>query len=106
MLKSRTLEPQNSDSLQSTPARGSDTLRVWAAGVDYTRDASIGPSSIEQASELLRKLRSSMRFIIGNTSRAPPPALADVELSIVRDFLQIFSDEPGGEVHSPPAEPA
>ncbi|WOO76802.1 Isoleucine--tRNA ligase [Vanrija pseudolonga] len=72
---------------KSTPARGSDTLRVWAAGVDYTRDASIGPSSIEHASELLRKLRSSMRFIIGNTSRAPPPALADVELSIAERYI-------------------
>lgn len=68
---------------QSTTAYGSDTLRVWAAGIDYTRDASIGPTSISHAAEILRKLRSALRFILGNIGTAKPLPLSEVELSLV-----------------------
>jgi isoleucyl-tRNA synthetase len=45
---------------------GADTLRVWAASVDFTRDVSVGPSAIQHASEMLRKWRSAMRFMLAN----------------------------------------
>lgn len=45
---------------------GADTIRLWAASVDYTRDVSIGPSALRHSSETLRKLRSSARFMLGN----------------------------------------
>jgi isoleucyl-tRNA synthetase len=73
---------------QSTPAHGSDVLRVWAAGVDYTRDNSIGPSSISAAAEQLRKLRSALRFMLGNTATAPSLSLSEVQLSLVSYWSQ------------------
>lgn len=51
---------------QNQPGQGADTLRTWAASVDYTRDVSIGPSAIKHASETLRKIRSAMRFLLAN----------------------------------------
>ncbi|KAI0293979.1 tRNA synthetases class I-domain-containing protein [Russula brevipes] len=48
------------------PVYGADTLRLWAATVEYWRDMSIGPKILEQASESLRKIRNSARFILGN----------------------------------------
>ena len=48
------------------PVYGADTLRLWAATVEYWRDMSISPKILEQASESLRKIRNSARFILGN----------------------------------------
>lgn len=66
---------------QGKPGQGADTLRVWGASVDYTRDVSIGPSAIKHASETLRKIRSAMRFLLANAGDAKP--LESVELSLV-----------------------
>lgn len=52
------------------PAYGADTLRLWAATVEYWRDMSISPKILEQASESLRKIRNSARFILGNSGDA------------------------------------
>ncbi|GMK54006.1 hypothetical protein CspeluHIS016_0105920 [Cutaneotrichosporon spelunceum] len=68
-------------------AFGSDTLRVWAAGTDYTRDASIGPSSISHAAELLRKLRSTLRFMLANTANATTPPVEEAQLTLVDRYV-------------------
>lgn len=52
------------------PAYGADTLRLWAATVEYWRDMSISPKILEQPSESLRKIRNSARFILGNIGDA------------------------------------
>jgi isoleucyl-tRNA synthetase len=52
------------------PAYGADTLRLWVATVEYWRDMSISPKILEQASESLRKIRNSARFILGNIGDA------------------------------------
>jgi isoleucyl-tRNA synthetase len=69
--------------VQEKPGQGADTLRVWAASVDYTRDVSIGPNAIKHASESLRKIRSAMRFLLANTSGETARALSEVELGPV-----------------------
>lgn len=43
-----------------------DVLRLWAAGVDYTKDVAVGPSALAQVSESVRRLRNTARFILGN----------------------------------------
>ncbi|KAF8317206.1 isoleucyl-tRNA synthetase [Clavulina sp. PMI_390] len=48
------------------PAYGVDVLRLWAAGVDYTKDVSVGPTSLAQVAEHVRKLRNTARFMLGN----------------------------------------
>jgi isoleucyl-tRNA synthetase len=41
-------------------------LRLWAATVEYWRDAALGPTVLAQAAEALRKMRNSARFMLGN----------------------------------------
>lgn len=60
---------------------------MWAAGTDYTRDASIGPSSISHAAELLRKLRSTLRFMLANVTNANPLPLREAELTLVERYI-------------------
>lgn len=62
--------------------KGSDVLRLWAASVDYTRDVSMGPSATAHASESLRKIRSALRFMLANMSKAE-----NHELSLVSRLL-------------------
>ncbi|TCD67808.1 isoleucine-tRNA ligase [Steccherinum ochraceum] len=48
------------------PAYGADILRLWAASTTYWHDTSIGPKTLAQAEEMYRKLRNSLRFVLGN----------------------------------------
>lgn len=45
---------------------GADVLRLWAASVDYTNDVKIGDNIVQQLVEVYRKVRNSVRFILGN----------------------------------------
>ncbi|CAO3617646.1 unnamed protein product [Cunninghamella blakesleeana] len=51
---------------KKNPAYGSDVLRMWVANCEYTRDVNIGPNIIAQVSELMRKIRTTARFMLGN----------------------------------------
>ncbi|GAB5368908.1 hypothetical protein AAMO2058_001359700 [Amorphochlora amoebiformis] len=44
---------------------GADVLRLWVASSDYTQDVNIGPETISRASGQYRKIRNTLRFIIG-----------------------------------------
>nr|XP_019003999.1 isoleucine-tRNA ligase [Kwoniella mangroviensis CBS 8507]OCF67460.1 isoleucine-tRNA ligase [Kwoniella mangroviensis CBS 8507] len=70
---------------QFTP-RGADILRLWTASVDYTNDVSIGPTSISNATEAMRKLRNTLRYLIANTS-AQHEALSDVSLRPIDRYI-------------------
>jgi isoleucyl-tRNA synthetase len=59
-------------SKKAQPAYGADTLRLWVAGVDYTADVSIGDSIIKQTSDTYRKLRNTLRFLLGSISDFNP----------------------------------
>jgi isoleucyl-tRNA synthetase len=48
------------------PAYGADTLRLWVAGVDYSNDVSVGPNILKGISDSYRKLRNTLRFILGS----------------------------------------
>jgi isoleucyl-tRNA synthetase len=61
------------------PAYGADVLRVWAASTDYTRDIRIGATSIAAASDNLRKLRNTCRFLLGNLADFKPERHAVAE---------------------------
>ena len=47
------------------PGYGADTLRLWVASTDYSGDVSIGMNIIKQTSEAYRKLRGTIRFLMG-----------------------------------------
>ncbi len=46
--------------------RGADILRLWTAANDVTRDGRFSWDSIEQVSEAYRRIRNTLRFLLGN----------------------------------------
>lgn len=51
---------------KEAPAYGADVLRLWVSSVDYTGDVMIGPQIIRQMSEIYRKLRGTLRYLLAN----------------------------------------
>lgn len=51
---------------QEAPAYGADVLRLWVSSVDYTGDVMIGPQILRQMSEIYRKLRGTLRYLLAN----------------------------------------
>lgn len=51
---------------QKTPSYGADVLRLWVSSVDYTGDVLIGPQVLRQMSDIYRKLRGTLRFLLAN----------------------------------------
>ncbi|KAF7837821.1 isoleucine--tRNA ligase, chloroplastic/mitochondrial [Senna tora] len=51
---------------KEAPAYGADVLRLWVSSVDYTGDVMIGPQILRQMSEIYRKLRGTLRYLLAN----------------------------------------
>lgn len=47
---------------------GADILRLWVASVDYESDVKVDMNTLNQISEVYRKIRNTMRFLLANTS--------------------------------------
>ena len=47
---------------------GADILRLWAATSDYTSDMRIGDSNLKQTADQYRKIRNTIRFMLGYTN--------------------------------------
>jgi isoleucyl-tRNA synthetase len=45
---------------------GADILRLWVASADYTDDQRIGPEILKSNVEAYRKLRNTLRYILGS----------------------------------------
>lgn len=45
---------------------GADVLRLWVAQTDYTADQRIGPEILKGVSDSYRRLRNTMRFMLGS----------------------------------------
>ncbi|KAG5555044.1 hypothetical protein RHGRI_012551 [Rhododendron griersonianum] len=48
------------------PSYGADVLRLWVSSVDYTGDVMIGSQVLRQMSDVYRKLRGTLRFLLAN----------------------------------------
>ncbi|WP_179380255.1 isoleucine--tRNA ligase [Jannaschia marina] len=60
---------------------GADILRLWVAQVDYTADHRIGPEILKGVADSYRRLRNTMRFMLGSmTDEAPLDTLEMPEL--------------------------
>lgn len=57
---------------KTEPAYGADVLRLWVASVDYTSDVLIGDRIIGQVADVYRKIRFTLRYILGNLSDFNP----------------------------------
>src|SRR6185503_14540714 len=47
-------------------ASGADILRLWVAAVDYSDDQRIGPEILKTVVDTYRKLRNTLRWILGS----------------------------------------
>eukprot|EP00271_Cylindrocystis_brebissonii_P017869 TRINITY_DN4844_c0_g1_i1.p1 TRINITY_DN4844_c0_g1~~TRINITY_DN4844_c0_g1_i1.p1 ORF type:complete len:1233 (-),score=240.75 TRINITY_DN4844_c0_g1_i1:598-4296(-) len=56
------------------PGYGADVLRLWVSSVDYTGDVLIGQQIIRQMADVYRKLRGTLRFLLGNLYDWTPEA--------------------------------
>ncbi|KAL4642936.1 hypothetical protein ACB092_02G055700 [Castanea dentata] len=51
---------------KEAPGYGADVLRLWVSSVDYTGDVLIGPQVLRQMSDIYRKLRGTLRYLLAN----------------------------------------
>ena len=51
---------------------GADILRLWVASVDYTDDQRIGPEILKAVSDNYRKLRNTIRWMLGTLAHREP----------------------------------
>ncbi|MBI4355135.1 MAG: isoleucine--tRNA ligase [Candidatus Omnitrophica bacterium] len=47
-------------------ASGADILRLWVASCDYAEDVRLSPQILERIAEGYRKIRNTLRFMLGN----------------------------------------
>ncbi len=62
------------DPLKVMGQLGADILRLWVASVDYTSDVRISDKMIQQVSETYRKIRNTLRFMLGTLNDFDPAA--------------------------------
>lgn len=48
------------------PPYGADLLRLWVSSVDYSADVPIGQNILKQLADSYRKIRNTIRFLLGN----------------------------------------
>ncbi|WP_438446331.1 isoleucine--tRNA ligase [Gorillibacterium sp. sgz5001074] len=51
---------------------GADILRLWVASTDYQADQRISDNILNQTSEVYRKIRNTLRFLLGNLTGFNP----------------------------------
>ena len=59
-------------------ASGADILRLWVAASDYSDDLRIGPEILKTFSETYRKLRNTIRWMLGSLAHHDGSPLPDV----------------------------
>ena len=47
---------------------GADILRLWVVGSDYSEDLRIGPEILKSNADIYRRLRNTLRYLLGNLS--------------------------------------
>ena len=63
---------------------GADILRLWVAQTDYTNDQRIGPEILKGTADSYRRLRNTMRFLLGNLSH-----FSDADRVAVEDMPEL-----------------
>lgn len=62
------------DPAESAEKHGADVLRLWAASVDYEADMPCGENLLKQIAETYRRIRNTLRFLLGNLYDYDPNA--------------------------------
>jgi isoleucyl-tRNA synthetase len=76
---------------------GADILRLWVASTDYVDDQRIGPEILKSNVEAYRKLRNTLRYILGaldgwdEAERLPPKDMPELERYILHQLAELHS---------------
>ncbi|MEM8784571.1 MAG: isoleucine--tRNA ligase [Pseudomonadota bacterium] len=74
---------------------GADILRLWVAGADYTEDLRLGPEIIKGSSDAYRRLRNTMRYLLGalagftEAERLAPADMPELERWVLHRLTEI-----------------
>ena len=67
---------------------GADVLRLWVAGSDYTSDIRIGETILSETVDTYRRIRNTIRFLLGNLHDFDPgAAVAFDEMDALDRFM-------------------
>nr|WP_246569539.1 isoleucine--tRNA ligase [Enterococcus devriesei] len=74
---------------------GADILRLWVSSVDYEADVRVSMDILNQVSEVYRKIRNTMRFLLANTTDFEPTqhTVAYDELRSVDKYMLVRLNE-------------
>ncbi|WP_210141771.1 isoleucine--tRNA ligase [Staphylococcus sp. GDY8P68P] len=74
---------------QIVKQKGADIARLWVSSVDYLSDVRISDEILKQTSDVYRKIRNTLRFMLGNLNDYNPStdAIAESELLEVDKYL-------------------
>lgn len=72
-------------------SKGADIIRLWTASVDYVSDVRVSDDILNQVSEVYRKIRNTMRFMLSNTSDFDPETdrVPYEELRSVDQYIEV-----------------
>ncbi len=74
---------------------GADILRLWVMASDYTEDLRIGPEILKQQAELYRRIRNTLRWILGGldgfveAERVPLDEMPDLERWVLHRLAEL-----------------
>ena len=74
---------------------GADILRLWVAQTDYTADQRIGPEILKGVADSYRRLRNTMRFMLGSLSdfieadRVSPADMPELERWVLHRLAEL-----------------
>ncbi|MBY6092062.1 isoleucine--tRNA ligase [Maritimibacter alkaliphilus] len=74
---------------------GADILRLWVAQADYTADQRIGPEILKGTADSYRRLRNTMRFMLGSLSdfreedRVAPADMPELERWVLHRLSEL-----------------
>ncbi len=74
---------------------GADILRLWVAQTDYTNDQRIGPEILKGVADSYRRMRNTMRFMLGNlagftdTDRVEPADMPELERWVLHRLAEL-----------------
>ncbi len=80
---------------QVTDKMGADILRLWVMNSDTTEDLRIGPEILKQQSELYRRLRNTLRWLLGSldgwdeAERVAPEAMPELERWVLHRLTEL-----------------
>jgi isoleucyl-tRNA synthetase len=74
---------------------GADILRLWVVATDYTEDQRIGPEILKHQAEAYRRLRNTMRYLLGSlegfsaAERVAPAEMPELERWVLHRLAEL-----------------